>query len=414
MAKTVKYAKGSVLFLEGEMPKYVYILRDGSIEISHVTPDAEKTEFKTVKKGFLVGIKNILVNMPYTSTAVMTEDSTVILLSAAEFKDFIINESKENLAIIKNISSQLKEIHGKLYARFESPREKDCERGMFLVAKSFFCMNEYQLCEDMCEKFLSNYPNSNYKMQIDEMIENLKKANIEKKEEPTYSETKTPEIILPDSFKRYEKIVPARKIIFSEFEAGNSLFLVQSGAVRSTKCTNGMNVNVSIAKSGEFFGLNAFVDMDIRDVTCITTTNSKILEFPVDDFQKIISKNSETAFMFLKQLSKRIYLDRTILQNNYINDYQIRIKDMIYIMEKNGLCEKLGNKSRKVDLTAYNISVWTNIRQEIIQKELNVLEAQGIIHQSDEGWFTVKDIEKCNIFNNHLYHKNLNYMKKIA
>lgn len=414
MAKTVKYTKGSAIFLEGEMPKYVYILRDGSIEISRVTPDTERTVYKTVKKGFLFGIKNILVNMPYTSTAITTEDSTVILLSANEFRNFILNESKENLAIIKNISNQLKEIHGKLYAKFESPREKDCERGILLTARSFLHTKEYQSCQDMCEKILSSYPNTKYKSQVDEMLEKIEKEKDKETKHHKYSETATPAIILPDSFKRYEKTIPARKVIFSEFEKGDSLFLVQSGVVRSAKCINGININVSLAKPGEFFGLNAFVDMDVRDVTCITTDDTNVLEFPVDDFQKIISENSEIAFMFLKQLSKRVYLDRKILQNTYIKDYQLRIKDMIYTMEKNGLCEKIGAKSRKIDLTADNISVWTNIDKDVIQKQLDVLETHGIIHQSEEGWFTVKDIERCSTFNSHLRYKNSSTSKKSA
>lgn len=397
MAKTVKYTKGSVIFLEGEKPKYIYILRDGCIEISRVIPDTEKTAYKTVKNGYFFGVKNMLVNMPYMSTAVATEDSTVALISVDEFEEFILQGSQANLEMIKNISKQLKQIHEKLYAKFDTPRESDCERGMLQVARSFMAAKEYQLCKDICDKFIARYPDSNYKLQIDEIIETLEKKSKDVPKEDayhTFSDTNKPDIILPDAFKQYEKIIPARKVIFSEFEKGDSLFMVLSGIVRSAKYINGTNVNISLAKHGDFFGLNTFVDMDVRDVTCVTTHETKVLELSPDNFKKIISDNPKIAFMFIKLLAKRVYLDRRILLNSYLLDLQIRLKDMFAIMEENGLCEKVGNTSRKVNLTAENISVWTNISADIIQKELDILETLGLIRQSDEGWFIVKDIEK--------------------
>lgn len=421
MSKTIQYKKGAVIFFEGEKPCYILMLREGEVEISRFDNESKKFVYKTVKSGYFFSVKNKLMNMPYMSTAIATKDSVVTMFSKNEFEEFILCHNNLVLEIIKGLSGELKEIHAKLYAKYDYPREKNCERGMMRVARGFFDMQEYVTCVDVCNKFLEMNSKSNFKTKIEELLEDIDKIEKDETDKKSrqkkykridvsddkdvsvqdalsqrnviFSEDDKVEIQLPESFKRYEKSFPAHKVIFSEFENGDSFFMVASGFVRSTKYINGTNVSISLAKPGEFFGLNYFVDMPIRDVTCVTSGDVKVLEFDRTYFETIITDNPKISLLLLKMLAKRVYLDRKILRNSYIADLQLRLKDMFSVLDENELCEKVGGSSRKINLTAKNISVWANVTEDAIQKQLDLLEFQKLIRQSDEGWILVRDIE---------------------
>lgn len=398
MSRAVQYQKGAVIFFEGEYPKFIYILKQGGIEISRVAPDKRTTVYDPVKVGDFFGIENKIVNMPYISRAVATQDSTVVLLSAEEFEALIFKEKNIYMNIIRNICSELKELHAKMYGSSSPQVERNHERGMFHVANGFLYTNEYLPCRDVCTKFLELYPESDHKQKIEEMIEATKRYTLENTgffHHVLYSDIEDAELFLQESFKRYEKTLPPRKVIFSEFEKGDSVFLVTSGVVRSTKFGKGSNMNLSLARPGEFFGLNHFVDMEVRDVSAITTDEVKLLEFTRDGFEELLLSNPKIAFMFIKSLATKLHIDRRIFRNDFISNLQTRLKDMFAVLDDLGLCEKLEGKARKIYLDSVNISVWTNIPSDEITKELDLLESQGVIHTSNDGWFIVNDIEEA-------------------
>lgn len=395
MARTVHYQKNAVIFFEGEKPKYIYILRTGSVEVAHISPDLKMTLYTPIKCGQFFGIETKIADTPYISRAIARENSTVTLINRDEFEKFIFKDNTIAANMIKDLCAQLKELHATMYSSDTQQIERNYERGMFHVANAFFSTNEFKSCKEMCSKLLQYYPNTSYKNELDGMI------NTSNTREETSTATNMPvifedaqetELFLPESFKKFEKEFPEHSVIFSEFEEGNSVFLVLSGIVRSTKYKKGVNANLSLARPGEFFGLNAFVDMDRRDVTCITAGQVKVMELSLDSFYDLLKACPKIAYLFIKHLATKLHIDRRIFRNNYIPDLQIRLKDMFAVLDDLGLCEHLEDKSRKIYLSPTNIHVWLGISEEDIRNELDILEQQNMISVFDEGWIIVKDI----------------------
>ena len=70
---------------------------------------------------------------------------------------------------------------------------------------------------------------------------------------PTITEGALKQFSLP-AFNRFAKKYEPEEVIISEFEPGNSFYLIQSGEVQLVKCVNGTKKNLDILKPGEFFG----------------------------------------------------------------------------------------------------------------------------------------------------------------
>lgn len=399
MAKTIQYPKGAVIFFEGEISSNIYILQSGSVEISSVDPGTNKTVVSYIKAGEFFGVKNPLIHMPHMSQATTKSDSVVLAISVMEFEFLLDQDSKLRLNMISAICSQLTDLHAKLYSKFNSKRESTSEHGIFQVAKGFYNSDAFMHCLDVCDTFLNLFPESKFKDKIDEMLEASQRevANIPEIDKSIIlADTSDMEVLVPDAFDRLEKTFPIHQTIFSEYEKNDSIFLILSGIVRSAKYIRGRNLSISITTPGEFFGLNGLIGQELRDVTSIATSQVKALEIPLKDFDSIVLASPKIAYMILKLLAKRVHDDRLMLRNVYIQDLQIRLKDMFVVLNDIGLCQPLRGLSRKIFLSATDISLWTSFPVEVIEEELEVLEKQGAITLPEDGrYIIVKNIEEA-------------------
>lgn len=386
MPKTIKYSKDAVIFYDGMACENVYILQDGTVELTSYERDVQKYTYFEIKKGDFFGLKDILASHCHTAKAVAKTDCTAILLSLKEFEDFIIKDHALSMRMLSSMSLQVKYVHKKLLDKYEAEIENDPECGMIKVARGFYNSKEYQPCIDVCERFLRHYTDdSQYR---DESKELLKKAW------EVVADTlviKTPSIddalkdfILPDFFKRFEKTFPPNQIIFSEFENDNHFYLIRSGVVRSAKCIQEENKTISFAAPGDFFGINGLIGENMRDVSCISTNMVEALEFTYEQLDSIVSANPKFGVMLLKLLAKRVNSDLLMINNMSIKALPLKMKDMLLMFDERGFSEKISDLARKIYLTAYDISVWTNIEEARIEVTLKDLEKRGLIHLEED------------------------------
>lgn len=398
MSKVVEYKKGSVIFFEGGKSSDIFLLKNGSVEISFNDVTTNKTVVNCISVGEVFGVRDTLTNIPRTSQAVAASDSTIIVFSIKEFEELLGSDNNLCMNTVVKIYLKLKNLHAKLYNKSKLNAKKifNSEHGMFRVAKGFFNASSYMQCHDISKKFLELYPTSDYVPEINDFLKTSEKFISEISNINTsvfLTDTDELNIFLSSSFKKYEKTFPARQVIFSEFEEGTSVFLVLSGIVHSTKFISGRNFGISLTAPGEIFGLNGIVNQNLREVTASTTSEVKVLEIPLSDFWKFVLSNSKVALVVMRLLSRRINNDALVLKNIYISDLQIKLKDIFVALDEMGFCEKIKGNIRKVYLSSMDISAWTGEPLEVIEEELEYLEKHGVIVRSDDGWIIVNNIE---------------------
>lgn len=103
------YDKGEVLFSEGEMPTYIYLLEKGAISLVKSGTDCE-VEIIEHKKGDIVGLDLIFDNKKCTYSAIIKTSSELHVVEIEKFKQFLINENSLSLELIRYLSSLIKQI----------------------------------------------------------------------------------------------------------------------------------------------------------------------------------------------------------------------------------------------------------------------------------------------------------------
>ena len=378
MPKAMQYTKGSIVYFEGDKDERIFILQKGILVLTTTDVETHQPVTEQVKNGEFFGVKSALGRFPREETATALTDCVTIALTIQEFEQIFSSNKQIIMKMLRVFSNQLRLIHKKTEAILNNVPE-DQQTGMIAVAKSFYNDEEYLSCCDICVKFLSLYPNTSKKDEVAKLYADAKLRNTKIKEKTKSADTSEEDeeasgalkqFALP-AFKRFAKQYKPGNVIISEFEPGNSFYLIQSGRVQLVKCVNGAKKNLDIMKPGEFFGEMAILDNSPRSATCVAIGNVECLEFNKENFELLIMGNPQIAIILLKLFCKRIYDQRRRLRILAIKDVQARIADVFLMFDEMNPSANTNDQQRKFNVSAGDVAHWAGLSPEATRDEIN-------------------------------------------
>lgn len=376
MPKLVNFSKGSIVYFEDDKDDKIYILQSGTIILTSIDPETKITVTNQVKPGEFFGVKSALGRFPREETATVLQDSQVIALTVPEFEKNFSGNKQIIMKMLRVFSAQLRQIHKRIEQILNSTPESP-QAGMLAVAKSFFEDEEFVSCYDVCLKYLKRFPQSPY-------IEHVKKLfaasqmYLEKRGMPKYEASEDGGLgalkqFELSAFERFAKKYAPGQVVISEFEPGDTFYLIQRGSVQLMKYVNGTEKNLDILKPGEFFGEMAILDNSPRSATCMAKTSVKCLEFSKENFESIVTGNAVLALNLLKLFCKRIYDQRRRFKILAIKDLQARIADVFILLDEMNPPNNPNERSRKFYVNTGDIAHWAGLSFEITREEINRL-----------------------------------------
>ncbi|MGN0739394.1 MAG: Crp/Fnr family transcriptional regulator [Treponema sp.] len=377
MPKVVQYAKGSIIYFAGDIDDRIYILQKGLVILTSTDIETGSPVTEQVKNGEFFGVKSSMGHFPREETATALQESVVVTMSLREFEVIFSSNKDVILKMLRVFSGQLRQIHKKTESMLKNKLETNQADGMFSVAKSFYKDEQYRACCDVCIKYLTNYPTAPDKEAVAKIYadaklraEKLKQRREKMGEIPTITEGALKQFSLP-AFNRFAKKYEPEEVIISEFEPGNSFYLIQSGEVQLVKCVNGTKKNLDILKPGEFFGEMAILDNSPRSATCMAIGNVECLEFNKENFSILITGNPQLALILLKLFCKRIYDQKRRLRILAIKDLALRVADVFLMYDEMEPAQNPAEHSRKFNITVSDVSHWAGLSPEVTRTEIN-------------------------------------------
>jgi CRP-like cAMP-binding protein len=107
-------------------------------------------------------------------------------------------------------------------------------------------------------------------------------------------------------FARFGRDCEPGEVLFREGEAGDTMYVLQSGAVRITKTVKGEEKTLAILGAGEFFGEMAILNAKPRNATAIVEEPSRVLVLGARTFEQMVVSNAEIAVRMVKKLARRL------------------------------------------------------------------------------------------------------------
>ncbi|MDR2149524.1 MAG: Crp/Fnr family transcriptional regulator [Spirochaetaceae bacterium] len=137
-----------------------------------------------------------------------------------------------------------------------------------------------------------------------------------------------------EAFNRFAKVFQEGQIIFSEFEPGDTFYLVQSGQVRLIKLIGGIEKILDILQPSDVFGEMAILENSPRSATAIAVDTVTVLEFNRQNFEILMQGNPQIAIKLLKTFVKRIYDQKKRLMILTIKDPAAKIAAVFLTLDE--------------------------------------------------------------------------------
>ena len=398
MPKAMQYTKGSVIYFEGDHDDRIFIMQQGSVLLTSTDIESGLPVAEQVKSGEFFGVKSAFGHFGREETATALVPTIAVTLTVQEFEHLFSNNKQLIMKMLRVFSNQLRQIHKKTESILNNIAE-DQQTGMLAVAKCFTDDEAYRSACDIYIKFLKKYPNATNKEEVAKLYSEAKMRN---DRAMAHARTKeTIESIDPEdsslkvfslpAFERFAKQYEPGEVIISEYEPGDSFYLIQSGKVQLVKLVNGSLKNLDILKPGEFFGEMAILDNSARSATCMASGPVKCLEFNKENFELLITGNPQIALVLLKLFCKRIYDQKRRFRILCIKDLQARLADVFLMLDEMNPTLNPNEKTRKFHVTMADIAHWAGLSAEVTRDEINKLVEKRKIEVYD-GYMIVTNI----------------------
>lgn len=405
MPKKIAYAKGSIIYFEEDKDDRIFILQKGVVVLSSTDVETKNPVTEYAKEGEFFGVKSAFGRFPREETATVVADAQVIAMSVAEFEQLFSSNKQIIMKMLRVFSNQLRAIHKKCEQILGSGEGINPQVGMASVAQCFYDDERYRSCCDICLKFLKLYSDSDEKGNIVWLYADSKKRH-DMMLAKSARQTSGDQIVIPTGssgfylpgFERFVKTFERDSVIISEYEPGETFYLIQSGSIQLVKCVNGVRKNLDILQPGEFFGEMAILENSPRSATCVAIDKVEVLEFNKANFEALITGNPQMALILLKLFCKRIYDQKRRLKILLVSDPQSRLASVFMMFEEMNPSANTADKSRRFNLTASDLSHWSGLPSDVVREEVN------------------KFVEKrrIEVYDNYIVVNNIVDMKRVA
>ncbi|MGN0728134.1 Crp/Fnr family transcriptional regulator [Treponema sp.] len=411
MSKVVQFSRGSIIFFEGDKDENIYILQSGAVALRSMDLETGEQVSEQLHIGEFFGVKSALARMPSLVTASVLLDSIVVQFSVSEFEKMFGAKAVITEKMLRVFSKSLRDIHRKTEQYLGgSSISISPEHGMYMVAKAFYKGEQYKSCYDVLSRILKLNPDPLNKADV---VKLLNDSNLRRGRE--ISSGGSSEDALSDSesfainqfslpvFDRFTKKYRRGDVIISEYEPGETFYLIKYGEVQIEKCIKDQNKILDILGSGAFFGEMAILDNSQRSASCVARTDVACLEFNKENFKALVLGNPQIVMNLLKLFCKRIYDQYRQFKIVLIKDISVRICDVFLMYDElaGGNSRKRdddGNSKRKFSVTSEDIASWASIP----------------LDQAKSCLMRLMDRGKIQIFEDHIIVSNIHDMRRMV
>ena len=122
---------------------------------------------------------------------------------------------------------------------------------------------------------------------------------------------------------------PSEEMIFSEYEPGRELFIIQSGKVKITKIVNNQEIIIAVLNPGDIFGEMALLSDNNRVAGAIAFGDVQVVVVSKFNFDKIVIHNPKIAIKLITLLSDRMWTIYRQLGTLLLTDPMARVYDTL-------------------------------------------------------------------------------------
>ncbi len=182
------------------------------------------------------------------------------------------------------------------------------------------------------------------------------------------------------AFERFAVTFKKNRLIFCEYEPGDTFYLIQEGRVQISKILGDIEKTIDILHPGEIFGEMAILEEAPRSASAIALDDVRVLEFNRANFEILLTGNPQIALKLLRLFVKRIYDQRRRFLILTLDDIQARVADVFLMLDEgtsNNIPEDQDDDKRVFNVSSDDIAHWAGLSPEKCRQVINNLVNQS-------------------------------------
>jgi CRP-like cAMP-binding protein len=181
MPKFMDFKAGMTVYIEGDMSRNIFILRNGQVNLIYTDFETGEVRQDILQQGEFFGVKSALGKYPREETAKVVRDSLVIGFTVPEFEATASKNPRIIIQMLKVYSNQLRKI-SRLMSTFKiqshirrhyKAADKEVEQealppdeGLFKLGNYYFKKTKLEEAQYVFGKYLQSYPEGRHTTEI--------------------------------------------------------------------------------------------------------------------------------------------------------------------------------------------------------------------------------------------------------
>jgi TolA-binding protein len=158
MPNILRYRGGSVIYFQGDAADKIYVIQKGSVRVTYQNIETGSDEHETLLSGEFFGVKSVLGRYSREENAAAVQDSVILAMSAGEFEQFAVANTRIVMKMLKVFSNQLRRIHRQVTNLMVKEEQPNSEDGLFKVGEYYLKNNRYIQARYVFSRYLTYYP----------------------------------------------------------------------------------------------------------------------------------------------------------------------------------------------------------------------------------------------------------------
>jgi len=178
------------------------------------------------------------------------------------------------------------------------------------------------------------------------------------------------------AFGRFAKTYQAGEMIFSEFEPGDTFYMIQSGRVQLVKLIGDIEKTLDILQPSEMFGEMAILENSPRSATAIALDKVNVLEFNSQNFEVLLLGNPQMALKLLRMFAKRIYDSKRRFMILTLEEPQAKVADVFLMLDESQTDIDKSTERREFKVTVEGVAHWAGMSESEAREVLTHFSTQ--------------------------------------
>jgi CRP-like cAMP-binding protein len=164
--KAVQYRANSIIYFKGDQSERIFLLNSGKVSLSYVDIETGQEVRDLIKMGEFFGVKSALGRYIREETAVVLQDSAVMVFSVPEFEQVASKNTRIITKMLKVFSNQLRRIHRQVQNLMVSDEQVNAETGLYKIGEYYMKNKRFGQALYAYKRYLVYYPSGAYATDV--------------------------------------------------------------------------------------------------------------------------------------------------------------------------------------------------------------------------------------------------------